>query len=235
MDNAIDLQGIRFGYRRAQTPLLVVDSFAVKAGEKVLLEGPSGSGKSTLLGVIAGTLVPQQGTVTVLGHPLTTMSGRQRDRLRADQLGVIFQMFNLIPYLSVIDNVLLPTRFSPRRRQAVLKTAPLTSAARDLLGRLGLDDPDLLRRAVSELSVGQQQRVAAARALIGQPGLIIADEPTSALDPVSQDLFLSLLTAETERSGAALLFVSHDDRLRSHFDRRVSLDSLSPASHSAAA
>lgn len=223
----VDISGLRFAWPGAQAPLLEMDRFSLKAGEKVFLRGPSGSGKSTLLGLIAGVLTPQAGTVCVLGHDMHALSGAQRDRVRADHLGIIFQLFNLVPYLSVVGNVTLPVRFSRRRRKAI-GGAPGREARR-LLARLGLDDEELLARRVIDLSVGQQQRVAAARALIGAPDLVIADEPTSALDTDARDRFIALLSEEADRSGAALLFVSHDGALASHFERAVDLTDLNRA------
>lgn len=226
---AILLRGVQFAYDRG-APILDIGHLAVARGERVFLRGPSGAGKSTLLGLIGGTLTPQAGEIEVLGQDMTMMGPSARDRFRADQLGIVFQLFNLIPYLSVVDNVLLPCRFSKRRRHAASADVPLRRAATDLLARLGLDDPDLLKRPVTALSVGQQQRVAAARALIGAPGLVIADEPTSALDGDTQKAFLSVLIEEVDRSGAALLFVSHDERIGALFERAVDLPSLGAVS-----
>ena len=136
-------------------------------------------------------------------------------------------MFNLVPYLSVTGNVTLPLLFSPVRRKTVGDDAE--GEARRLLDRLGLSDPGLLNRRVSDLSVGQQQRVAAARALIGGPDIVIADEPTSALDSDARDRFIELLSEEAARTGAALLFVSHDRSLASHFSRAVDLGEINHA------
>mgnify|MGYP000256417478 FL=1 len=199
--------------------VLDISDFQLKAGERLFLRGASGSGKSTLLGIIAGVLEAGSGEVIVLGQDLATLEPAARDRLRADHLGVIFQMFNLVPYLSVIGNVTLPLRFSPKRRAAI--NGNEDDEARRLLSRLGLTDETLLTRRVSDLSVGQQQRVAAARALIGGPEIVIADEPTSALDADARDQFIDLLSEEARRTGAALLFVSHDAGLATHFDRAV--------------
>lgn len=211
--------------------VLDISDFQLKAGERLFLRGASGSGKSTLLGVIAGVLEADSGEVIVLGQDLATLEPAARDRLRADHLGVIFQMFNLVPYLSVIGNVTLPLRFSPERRAAI--NGNEDDEARRLLSRLGLTDETLLARRVSDLSVGQQQRVAAARALIGGPEIVIADEPTSALDADARDQFIDLLSEEARRTGAALLFVSHDAWLATHFDRAVDLGEINRAGVSA--
>jgi putative ABC transport system ATP-binding protein len=226
----IDIENLAFAWKSGPQ-VLNVPEFRLEAGERVFLRGPSGSGKSTLLGLIAGVLAPQQGSVRVLGEDMTALSASRRDRLRADHVGVIFQMFNLVPYLSVTGNVLLPLRFSPARRKAAGSDAE--GEARRLLTRLGLDDERLLARRVSDLSVGQQQRVAAARALIGAPDLIIADEPTSALDADARDRFIGLLSEEVTRSGASLLFVSHDASLAPLFTRAVDLAAINRAGVSA--
>ncbi len=222
----IEIENIAFAWKHGPQ-VLDVPAFRVEAGERVFLRGPSGSGKSTLLGLIAGVLAPQSGTIRVLGEDMSALSPSRRDRLRADHVGVIFQMFNLVPYLSVTGNVLLPLRFSPARRKAAGNDAE--GEARRLLARLGLDDEALLSRRVSDLSVGQQQRVAAARALIGAPRLIIADEPTSALDADARDRFIALLSEEVTRTGASLLFVSHDASLAPLFTRAVDLAAINRA------
>lgn len=209
--------------------LLQIEAFELATGERLFLRGPSGSGKSTLLGLIAGVLETSNGLITVLDHQMTGLPGGQRDKIRADHLGVIFQMFNLVPYLSVVQNVLLPCRFSKRRLQAANENGGAEAEAKRLLARLGLDDEALQSRNVTELSVGQQQRVAAARALIGNPSLIIADEPTSALDADSRDRFIELLSDEAKKTGAALLFVSHDAALAPLFDRAVDLSEINKA------
>lgn len=209
--------------------MLQIEAFDLAYGERLFLRGPSGSGKSTLLGLIAGVLEAQSGRINVLGDDLAGLPGRARDRIRADHLGVIFQMFNLVPYLSVVQNVILPCRFSKRRLNETNQAGGAESEARRLLLQLGLDDEDLLQRTVTELSVGQQQRVAAARALIGNPSLIIADEPTSALDADSRDRFINLLSAEAQKTKAALLFVSHDASLAPLFDRAVDLSEINRA------
>ncbi|WP_348763480.1 ABC transporter ATP-binding protein [Hyphomonas atlantica] len=225
-DPVVSISDLRFAWAPGRD-VLDIESFTLNAGERLFLRGASGSGKSTLLGIIAGVLEAGSGSVQILGHELTTLKPAARDRLRADHLGVIFQMFNLVPYLSVIGNVTLPLRFSPKRRAAIDGTEE--NEARRLLARLGLTDESLLSRRVSDLSVGQQQRVAAARALIGGPEIVIADEPTSALDAHVRDQFISLLSEEAQRTGAALLFVSHDAGLADHFDRAVDLSDINRA------
>lgn len=223
MPPAVHLHDIRFAWRAA-TPLLDIAEFRVEPAERVLLTGPSGSGKSTLIGLLAGIVEPQAGTVQVLGHDMHAMSRAARDRFRGTSIGLVFQMFNLMPYLTVVENVLLPRLFG-RRAKGADKAGEIAEARR-LLGALGLDDPGLLKRPVSTLSQGQQQRVAAARALFGRPGLLIADEPTSALDAEARDLFLDLLTGECDASGTALLLVSHDRNIAPYFDRAIDMRDL---------
>jgi len=221
------LRSMEFGWNPRGAALLRVDDLAVLPGERLLLRGPSGSGKSTLLQLMAGVLVPRSGTVELLGQSLSGLSGPRRDRLRADHVGFVFQLFNLIPYLTVVQNVTLPCLFSARRRaRATAASGSVEAEALRLLGRLGLSDPALLERPVTALSVGQQQRVAAARALMGAPELLIADEATSALDADAREAFLDLLLRECAASGAALVFVSHDASLASAFHRSVAMEAL---------
>lgn len=215
---AVVLDGVEFSWNEGAAPDLRIRELCIRRGERLLVRGPSGSGKSTLLGLLAGVNVPQKGTITMLEKPINTLPSAERDRFRADHLGYIFQMFNLIPYLTVIENVLLPLRFSERRR---MRVDDPSEEARRLLAHLEMED--LLGRPVTKLSVGQQQRVAAARALIGSPEIILADEPTSALDAERGASFLKLLFEECDRTNATLIFVSHDDRLTSSFPRSFSL------------
>jgi len=216
---AIELSQLVFGWRGAP-PLLGIDQLSISQGERVLLRGPSGSGKSTLLGLIGGVLVPSRGSVRLIGTDIAALGAADRDRFRGEHLGFIFQMFNLIPYLDVLQNVLLPTEFSPARRARV--GPDKAGEARRLLQALGLTG-DLLRRSVTRLSIGQQQRVAAARALLGRPEILIADEPTSALDADTRAGFLELLLNECRELGTTLLFVSHDMSLQTHFDRSLAM------------
>jgi putative ABC transport system ATP-binding protein len=190
--------------------------------ERVLLIGPSGSGKSTFLGLLCGILTPQSGSIRVVDRELTRLGAAARDRTRVDHFGIIFQMFNLLPYGSVLDNVLLPLAFSKRRRDRFGAAAMQRIEALRLLRRLGLPDAVAAARAAA-LSVGQQQRVAVARALIGRPEILVADAPTSALDRASQAAFLDLLFAEAEAARSAILMVSHDETLGSRFDRVIRL------------
>lgn len=225
---AVKIEGLRHAWPGEAT-ILDIESFELGKGESLFLAGPSGSGKSTLLGLIAGITPVQHGRITVLDEYMDPASPAQRDRLRADSFGMVFQLFNLVPYLTPTENVLLPLTFSSRRADAVKATGrPPAAEAHRLMTALGLPK-DAQRKPTAKLSVGQQQRVAAARALIGSPGLIIADEPTSALDEDSRDNFLDLLSQEARTSGAALLFVSHERTLAQRFDRALELDVINAA------
>ena len=226
----VEVDGIRFAWKPGQRDVVDIACFRVAAGERVFIEGPSGSGKSTLFSLLGGVVSPRQGTVRVLQTGLSGMPAHRRDRFRADHIGFVFQMFNLVPYLSMLDNVTLPCQFSRLRRERVRSQAESPEAeARRLLDRLGLDLPELHERPVTDLSIGQQQRVAIARALIGAPELIMADEPTSSLDEGTRERFLEVLTAQCDEVGASLLFASHDRRLSDQFDRRVSIIELNQA------
>lgn len=224
---AIELTDVVFRWRRQDTPVIDIPRFTVDPGERVFLQGPSGSGKTTLLNLLGGVAVPETGRVKILGTDINGLNGPRRDRFRADNIGFIFQMFNLIPYLSLVDNVLLPCRFSAARRRSGSQRSgrPENEAVR-LLRHMDLNVAALSGRPVTQLSAGQQQRVAAARALIGAPQLVIADEPTSALDAEARHAFLDLLFREVEAADAALLFVSHDASLGMRFDRTIALSDI---------
>ena len=221
----LSVNNARFRWPGRASFTLLIPAFTIAPREKVLLLGESGSGKSTLLSLVCGTTVPDTGTVQVTGTDLKTLSGGGRDRFRAENIGVIFQQFNLLPFGSVLDNVLLPLRFAPDRRKRV--AAPQKQAAH-LCKSLGLPDSIMTAKA-SALSVGQQQRVAVARALIGDPPLIVADEPTSSLDAGSQASFLDLMFGQVAANGASLLMVSHDPRLADRFDRVVEMSDIAQA------
>ncbi|MEZ5853516.1 MAG: ATP-binding cassette domain-containing protein [Hyphomicrobiaceae bacterium] len=222
----VDVKQARFRWPGEEAFEFRFSGLTMAMGERVLLVGPSGSGKSTLLALIAGIVTPHEGHVAVLGQNLSALGAAARDRFRAEHMGLIFQMFNLLPYGSAIDNVLLPLSFAPDRRARLGAEAQQLAEARRLLDRLGLDPDRHGGKRAGSLSVGQQQRVAAARALIGAPELIVADEPTSALDHDARDRFLDLVMGELSGRGAGLLLVSHDPTLAGHFDRVVDLKTI---------
>ena len=214
---AVQLTGIQFSFGDDhQRPLLDIDHWTVQRGERVLIHGPSGVGKSTLMNILSGLLTCATGEVSVLGQRLDQMSVRQRDQFRADNIGCVFQRFNLIPYLNAIDNIGLANTFSAggngrwREEAAALLTALTVHK-------------DSWAKPTSNLSMGQQQRVAIARALINSPEILIADEPTSSLDSENRDNFLSLLMGLIKERDMTLIFVSHDMTLAKYFTR---LDAL---------
>ena len=224
---AIRLANTEFAYRPGPS-VLDVGELNVARGERLFVEGPSGSGKSTLLCLVGGILTPTAGVVEVLGESLPDLSPAARDRFRSDRIGFVFQMFNLLPYLSLVDNVVLPCRFSPVRATAALgNSKSLDDEAVRLLDRLGLGA--MRGRPVAELSIGQQQRVAVARALIGRPPLVVADEPTSALDATTRLRFVELLLEECALADSTVVFVSHDPALAASFGRSVSMTEINRA------
>jgi len=204
---------------------IAVDQFALATGSRTLLVGPSGSGKSTLLSLLCGINLPDNGSISILGQDIAKLSSAARDGFRAEHIGVIFQMFNLLPYGSVVDNVILPLSFATARKTRAVAAGGIESEARRILAALGLQG-DVLDGSAAALSVGQQQRVAAARALIGAPELIIADEPTSSLDREHQERFLELLFAQMHEAGTTLLMVSHDRSLGPSFDQVLELTDI---------
>lgn len=226
----VELSQVRFHWQRQQNNIVNIHHLVIYPGEKLFIKGASGSGKTTLLNLLGGIIVPQEGKVSVLDTALNELDAIQRDRFRAEHIGFIFQLFNLIPYLSLLENVTLPCLFSSARRSKALRQSEtLEQEASRLLLHLGLEVRSLKQRPVTELSVGQQQRVACARALIGSPELIIADEPTSALDADTRHGFVNLLFREiAKEKGTTLLFVSHDSQLEPFFDRSIALP---PPSH----
>lgn len=215
----VRMAGVRFAWPGRDAFALAIDEFTLRPGECVLLTGPSGSGKSTFLSLLCGIVSPKAGRIEVLGTDIGALSGPARDHFRAEHFGIIFQMFNLLPYGTVLDNVLLPLAFADERRR---RAGSARTVALQLLQRLGLG-PEFAGRATTKLSVGQQQRVAAARALIGSPELIVADEPTSALDRDRQMAFLEVLFTQVRDAAATLIMVSHDQSLAPRFDRVMAL------------
>ncbi|MBK9615805.1 MAG: ABC transporter ATP-binding protein [Uliginosibacterium sp.] len=224
----IELRALGFRWPGAGGDLLHIPQLTLAAGERCFVHGESGCGKSTLLGLLAGVLRPTCGEHHFLGQRFDSLAESQRDAARADHIGYLFQQFNLLPYLSAVDNVMLPCRLSTVRRNRVLaKDRTPRAEAERMLAALGVPAARWPQRS-AQLSVGEQQRVAAARALIGSPELVLADEPTSALDATRQQEFLALLADEAAQSGATLVFVSHDMRLAAGFDTVLSLQDFAP-------
>ncbi len=217
---AVNIEDIRFSYKPT-LEVLNVKNLRLENGELVFLYGPSGCGKTTLLSLIAGILQPDSGSVQVLDQDLAQMKGYERDRMRGESIGYIFQAFNLVPYLNVEQNILLPSMFGRKLSSNFSDVSEEVHFISD-----SLKIRHLLGRNVLDLSIGQQQRVAAARAFFGSPGLILADEPTSALDADARAGFLELLFNLAKKEKSAVLFVSHDRSLAKMFDRELSLPEL---------
>ena len=226
-ETILDLKDVCFSWKNSGRELFNLPELLVKQHDHVFLQGPSGSGKSTLLALVGGILVSESGTLKVLGTEIKSLSSSARDSFRVDHIGFIFQLFNLLPYLSIEENVILPLSFSKIRAKRAGRTKiDQVNEAHRLLKALALGEQLAEKSPVTELSVGQQQRVAAARALIGNPELIIADEPTSALDADLRHSFLELLFGECKKAGSTLLFVSHDSSLSELFKRKISMDEI---------
>ena len=198
--------------------VLRVDQFELQEGQELALAGSSGSGKTTLLHIIAGILKPDEGSVVLGGTEITRLSEGARDVLRANQIGYVYQTFNLLGGYSALENVVLGMAFG---------RGPDPAFAKELLVRLGLQDR--LYHRPHQLSVGQQQRVALARALSNRPSLVLADEPTGNLDPESAQEALGLIRSLCKESGAALLLVSHDPGVLAKFEHVMDFAELNQA------
>ena len=221
-ESIIKIESLNFYWSKKSKFKIFVPSLEIKKGEKVLLLGESGSGKTTLLSLICGFLNPLSGSISINGNTINELSSKTKDEYRADNIGIIFQQFNLLPYANVVDNVLLPLYFSQARSKNIVNKR---AAALELFKQLRLPD-DIAQYRASNLSVGQQQRVAVARALIGNPSLIIADEPTSSLDTNAQQLFLDLMFKQISENNSTLLMVSHDKSLSNRFDRQININEI---------
>lgn len=221
-ESIIKIDTVKFYWSKKSNFKIFVPNLEIKKGEKVLLLGESGSGKTTILSLICGFLNPLSGNIFINGKTINQLSSKTKDEYRADNIGIIFQQFNLLPYANVVDNVLLPLYFSkvrsnnvPNKREKVI----------ELFKQLRLPD-DIIQFKASSLSMGQQQRVAVARALIGNPSLIIADEPTSSLDADAQKIFLDLMFEQISENNSSLLMVSHDRSLSDQFDRLIDINEI---------
>ena len=205
--------------------VLDVPAFALAEGEQCALEGQSGSGKSTLLHVISGIMRPDAGRVTIDGVDITRLDEARRDRVRADKLGLVFQQFNLLPGFTALENVLVAMSFGSGR--------PDRWRAADLLAAVGLSHR--LHHKPAELSIGQQQRVAVARALANRPRAILADEPTASVDAAHQRQVIDLVRGTCTEQGVALLLVTHDPAVAAQFPRRLRLEDFNRAAVSSGA
>ncbi len=218
-DAALSLRELRFRYPGGESAAWVVDvpRLDLAAGEQMLLRGGSGTGKSTLLNLVAGLMTPSSGTVRVKGTDIHALRGAARDRFRGRTIGMIFQTFNLLQGFTAAENVMAALMFSDRPR------GQHRDLARALLTHLGITTPD---REVSRLSVGQQQRVAVARAVACDPALVLADEPTASLDPENAGTAIELIQSICREKNAALLCVSHDPTIAERFERVERLEEL---------
>lgn len=217
MTAALNIEDLTFRYPGASSDTVRVPSLALDGGEQVLLTGASGEGKSTLLQIIAGLMDPSSGSIAIDGQNLHDLHGAKRDRFRGTKIGMIFQTFNLLQGFTAAENVMMALKFSP------VPKAEHRPRAVELLSTMGLKTPD---REVTQLSVGQQQRVAVARAAATSPVLVLADEPTASLDPETGEAAMDLIQETCRSIGAALLCTSHDPAMVNRFPRRESLGDL---------
>ena len=210
----IEITQLRFRY--AGTPFeLHIPRLEIAEGERVAVVGPSGSGKTTLLNLLAGIVIPQAGTVTIQDDPISQWSDAARRQFRISQIGMVFQQFELIPYLTIQDNVELPYRLHP----ALSRGTDLPDRVHRLLASVGLSG--YARRYPHQLSQGEQQRAALCRAVIHQPRLILADEPTGNLDRLTKQRVIELLLAQVADENRTLVVVTHDLELVPQFDRTI--------------
>ncbi len=215
-DKIIGINKLKFGYRVGGFQL-GIDDLSVKSRERVVITGPSGSGKTTLLNLLAGILTPDSGEVEVDGTVVSALGQEDRQDFRVLRMGLIFQEFELLEYLNVVDNILLPFRISP----VLYLTDPVRRRAHDLCQEVGLGDK--VHRYPKHLSQGERQRVAVCRALVTQPAVILGDEPTGNLDPANRDHVMDILFRYSEKTGAPLVIVTHDYELLNRFDRTIDI------------
>ena len=221
-DSIVKIESLRFQWSKSNNFKIFVPKLEVGRGKKVLFLGESGSGKTTLLSLICGFLEPLSGSISINDKIISNLTSTNKDAYRSDNIGIIFQQFNLLPYANVIDNIVLPLYFSKQRSK---KVENKTNAAMTLCDQLRLPE-SILNQKASNLSVGQQQRVAVARALIGSPSIIVADEPTSSLDTEAQELFLNLMFDQISKNSSTLLMVSHDKSLTNYFDQVIDINEI---------
>ena len=221
-DSIVKIESLRFQWSKNNNFKIFVPKLEVGRGKKVLFLGESGSGKTTLLSLICGFLEPLSGSISIDDKIISDLTSTNKDAYRSDNIGIIFQQFNLLPYANVIDNIILPLYFSKQRSK---KVENKINAAMNLCDQLRLPE-SILNQKASNLSVGQQQRVAVARALIGSPSIIVADEPTSSLDTEAQELFLDLMFDQISKNSSTLLMVSHDKSLTNYFDQVIDINEI---------
>jgi putative ABC transport system ATP-binding protein len=213
----VSIEGLSFRYRSGEFRL-AIEQLSVAAGTSVAVIGPSGSGKTTLLNLVAGILEPDAGRIVVDGTEIGDLSDAARRAFRISKIGLVFQEFELLDYLSVLDNILLPYRIAP----SLSLDGPVRERATSLAGTVGLSDK--LHRSTKRLSQGERQRVGVCRALLTEPPLILADEPTGNLDPANKGRVLDIVFERATASGATLLTVTHDHALLDRFDRTLDVN-----------
>ncbi len=200
-------------------PILDIERFDIGAGEQVVLRGESGGGKTTLLHLISGLVRADSGSIQMDGTELTTFSESTRDRIRAAKMGYIFQTFNLLPAFTALENVRLGMTFARKKLDG--------ARAKELIRLVGLEDR--MHYLPGQMSVGQQQRVAVARALVNKPRLLLADEPTANIDPKNQDRIIELIQTACRQENVALLLVTHSDEISKRFERVERLERVNRA------
>ena len=210
--NLISVENLNYSLGDNTKFSLKINKFILKKSDSFLIYGDSGLGKSTFLNLLSGPLRPQEGAINILGTNIVDSSSAVKDKIRGDHFGIVFQTFNLLPYITVKNNILLGKAYSNRKQ--LLSS---NDEVKILMDKLSLNYKDLVDRKAYELSIGQQQRVAVARALIGKPEIIIADEPTSALDQDNQKEFINLLFKSLDENEQGLIMVNHDKKLSNKF------------------
>ncbi len=217
----VALANVQFSYGQGDGAFsLAIPDLVIRKGERVACIGPSGSGKSTLVGLISGILTPASGTVTLGNFDITAASDEQRRRARATRIGMVFQEFELLEYLSAMDNILLAYRISAE----LTLTPEIRNRAITLAESTGVGH--VLRRRPSRLSQGERQRIAMCRALLTEPELVMCDEPTGNLDPSSAKRTLDLLFEQVEAHDTTLLMVTHDHDTLARFDRVIDMQAF---------
>jgi len=220
MTDMIKIDQLEFSYHESQlNPTLNIPKWHIQREETVFLSGNSGSGKSTLLHLISGLLKPTSGVISIDENMTSQFSSKKMNAFRAEHIGLISQQFNLIPYLSVIDNIRLANSFNTKNM------TQLESKVTDMILQLDLNE-SVVHTKARELSIGQQQRVAIARALINNPTILLADEPTSALDKTAKFNFIQTLNSMVKENQMTLVFISHDTTLSQFFSKTVYMEEL---------
>ena len=213
-NNLISIKNLKYKIGQNINFSLNIKNFKLNKSDSILIYGESGLGKSTFLNLLSGTISPQKGNIDILGTNISNTSSSIKDKIRGDHFGIVFQTFNLLPYVSVKNNILLGKAYS-----SIKQSKSNNDEIKELMDKLSLNYEDLINRKAYELSIGQQQRVAVARALIGKPEIILADEPTSALDKSNQKEFINLLFKSIDENEQGLIMVSHDHKLSNKFKK----------------